>query len=180
MESNNKPVIKLKKLSKTDNEIKQLHSTMENTTIRLNDGRKNSGHGRTQVFGYINNRRGFHQAKNNFEYPELYKELKTIGKKIDPLAFNAIQVNDNYQCKKHIDKNNVGKSMLFSIGDYDGGDLVIYEDEDHPQKYNIAYSPILFDGSEYYHEVLPIKHGHRYSFVFFLSKAPQRISKGKK
>jgi hypothetical protein len=63
MESNNKPVIKLKKLSKTDNEIKQLNSTMENTTIRLNDGRKNSGHGRTQYSDILTIEGGFIKLK---------------------------------------------------------------------------------------------------------------------
>jgi hypothetical protein len=139
---------------------------ISNTTIRLNDSRKNSGKGRTQVFGYGNLRaKGFGEYANNTEYPELYRALLLFGKKIVPnyIPFTAIQVNHNYKTKKHIDGNNVGLSLAVSFGDFTGGELVIGDKE-----YQTKLYPIIFNGALSEHFNKPIK-GNRYSLVFFVS-----------
>ena len=98
---------------------------------------------------------------------ELYKVLKKLGKKISKTRYNGIQLNKNYTAKKHIDKNNIGESIIIGFGDYKGGDLNI-ETDDGIIKHDIR-TPLLFNGAENYHWVSPIKSGTRYSVVFFKS-----------
>lgn len=142
------------------------------TTIRTNEGRKNSGAGRTQVFGYGNRRKmGFGEFVNNRDYPELYRALLIFGSKIVPeyIPFTAIQVNHNYKTKKHIDGNNIGLSLAVSFGDFTGGELVVGN-----QDYQTKEYPVIFNGALREHFNRTIK-GNRYSLVYFVS-APKKYS----
>ena len=56
-----------------DKTVVELLHLLEQTTIAINTSRTNSGVGRTQCFGIINNRRGLNPAKNNFRFPYLFK-----------------------------------------------------------------------------------------------------------
>lgn len=156
-----------------DKDIKKLLELLEATTIPITNSRKNSGVGRSQVFGIIHRRyhSGYKEGRNNVKFPEIYKLLLKVGRKYCKIPFNAIQLNHNYEAKKHIDKNNEGNSCIFSIGNYKGGLLQIYEDGENskPTNYDINYQPLIFNGANYYHKVTPIKSGNRYSFVFFNS-----------
>lgn len=143
-----------------------------NTTIRVTDSRKNSGYGRSQVFGYGNVRgKGFGEFKNNTDYAELYRALLIFGSKIVPdyIPFTAIQVNHNYKTKKHIDGNNIGLSLAVSFGDFTGGELVVGGKEYQTKEY-----PIIFNGALSEHFNRAIK-GDRYSLVYFAS-APKKYS----
>lgn len=145
---------------------------ISNTTIRITDSRKNSGAGRSQVFGYGNIRgKGFGEFKNNTSYPELYRALLIFGMKIVPdyIPFTAIQVNHNYKTKKHIDINNIGLSLAVSFGDFTGGELVIGSNSYQTKEY-----PVIFNGALTEHFNQPIK-GDRYSLVFFVN-APKKYS----
>jgi hypothetical protein len=145
---------------------------ISNTTIRITDSRKNSGVGRTQVFGYGNIRtKGFGEFKNNTDYPELYRALLIFGMKVVPdyIPFTAIQVNHNYKTKKHIDANNIGLSLAVSFGNFTGGELVIGNKE-----YQTKLHPVIFNGALSEHFNKPIK-GDRYSLVFFVS-APKKYT----
>jgi hypothetical protein len=139
---------------------------ISNTTIRITDSRRNSGVGRTQVFGYGNIRaKGFGEFKNNTDYPELYRALLIFGMKVVPdyIPFTAIQVNHNYKTKKHIDANNIGLSLAVSFGNFTGGELVIGNKE-----YQTKLHPVIFNGALSEHFNKPIK-GNRYSLVYFIS-----------
>ena len=152
-----------------DNKVLPLISQ---TTIRINDARKNSGVGRTQVFGYGNRRQlGFGEYANNRDYPELYKALVVFGSKVVPsyIPWTAIQVNHNYKTKKHIDGNNTGLSLAVSFGDFTGGELVIEDKE-----YQTRLHPVIFNGALKEHFNRPIK-GNRYSLVYFVS-APKNAT----
>lgn len=81
---------------------------------------------------------------------------------------NTATLNKDFVCSKHKDRMNKGKSVLFGFGDYEDGETIIYNDNDKPYKFDINRKPILFDGSKYYHEVLPFKNGNRYSVVSYL------------
>lgn len=145
---------------------------ISNTTIRITDSRKNSGVGRSQVFGYGNIRgKGFGEFKNNTIYPELYRALLIFGMKIVPdyIPFTSIQVNHNYKTKKHIDSNNIGLSLAVSFGDFTGGELVIGNNSYQTKEY-----PVIFNGALSEHFNRPIK-GDRYSLVYFVS-APKKYS----
>jgi len=142
------------------------------TTIRINDTRKNSGVGRTQVFGYGRRRQlGFGEFKNNSDHPELWRALAIFGSKVVPnyIPWSAIQVNHNYKTKKHIDGNNIGLSLAVSFGDFTGGELVIGTNE-----YQTKLHPVIFNGALTEHFNKPIK-GNRYSLVYFVS-APKNAT----
>eukprot|EP00931_Biecheleriopsis_adriatica_P045697 TRINITY_DN26165_c0_g1_i1.p1 TRINITY_DN26165_c0_g1~~TRINITY_DN26165_c0_g1_i1.p1 ORF type:complete len:466 (+),score=107.45 TRINITY_DN26165_c0_g1_i1:34-1398(+) len=44
-------------------------------------------------------------------------------------AFTSIQVNKNYAARPHVDKNNLGSSLIVGIGDYEGGELWVHDEE---------------------------------------------------
>lgn len=148
-----------------EEQIKDLWDELKRTKLRTCYSRKNSGIGKTQAFGWINRRgKGPGPAANNTKYPELYQKLKIFGESMDD-DFDGIQLNHNYKSEMHIDKNNVGESVIVSFGDYDGGELVI-----EGKICDTRLQPILFDGSLYRHWNLPITRGDKYSLVFFKNK----------
>ena len=131
------------------------------------------------AFGFGNNYRGFHMFKKNKEHPEVYKALVELGEAIVPKGwdFQTIQLNHNGKCKKHRDKNNVGKSVIIGIGDYKGGELRVWNAEDaNPRDYNLKDRPTLFNGALLPHETQPFETGEyerghgRYTIVYFRHK----------
>jgi hypothetical protein len=96
------------------------------------------------------------------KYPEIYKELQRIGDEIG-FKYNSIQVNRNLVCPSHIDKTNVGDSMLISFGDYKGCNIVI-----NGVEYNAYHHPTIFNGSQLEHSNTPLLEGTKYSLVYFL------------
>lgn len=173
---------KVKFLPKIDlHDVFELWDELRRTYLRINHSRKNSGSGRTQVFGWINKRgKGPGPAANNLKYPELYKKLCNFGEILKQkfaqndfdFQYDGIQLNHNYESLKHIDKNNVGESVLVSFGEYEGGELVVED-----VIYDTRLQPILFDGSKYYHWNKPIVNGNKYSLVFFKNNKVQDLKK---
>ena len=106
------------------------------------------------------------KTKEN-KFKDVYNLSKEIAKK-NNIKFTTIQFNKNYQCAKHIDKNNVGESSIIGLGDYEGGELLIYYDgeNNHPQKINIKNKFYKFNGSKYYHETAPFT-GERHTLVYY-------------
>lgn len=102
------------------------------------------------------------------KYKDLYRETKKLMKIKDPkFQFSSIQYNKNHKAMKHTDGNNVGTSMIIGLGDYTGGELIVYDkDGKNPTKHNIKNRFIKFNGSIYPHETAPFK-GERYSLVFY-------------
>jgi len=151
-------------LPKSDPLLKALKEWMDDNELPINKSRANSGIGRSQTVGRVRQKfkSTFNESAFTKKHPDLKKLLHEIGKKYDPIGFTSIQVNQNYEAKPHIDKNNIGLSMIFAIGDYSGGDLYIND-----KKHNIAYHPLIFNGANNLHYVSKITQGDRYSFVFF-------------
>ena len=49
--------------------------------------------------------------------------------------YTSIQLNRGYACKLHVDSNNVGPSAIIAVGNFEGGDLwIMDEDGDCPQQ----------------------------------------------
>ena len=141
--------------------------------LRLNENRACSGKGRTACFGIVNTRRsvasGF--AAHNIHRPHLYKMLLDFGVTHVPIQWNAIQVNQNYQCKKHRDSGNVGISFIVAFGTYAGGNLRVYQQTRYGETatdYNIRHRPVTGIFSHFEHEVLPFT-GDRFSLVYYKS-----------
>ena len=101
----------------------------------------------------------------SLEYPNIYNEIVRIGKLICPFEFSSIQMNKNLVCPIHTDRNNVGKSLLVSFGNYEGNNIVV-----DGQEYNTNCRPLIFNGAELQHENTPQISGTKYSLIFFDSK----------
>jgi len=142
---------------------------------------KKSGKGviaRGVAFGFGMRRvQGYGSFSTNAQHPEVYKALREFGNAIAPKGwdYQTIQLNHNVRAKKHLDTNNVGKSVIIGIGDYNGGDLRVFSpDSSKHQDYNIKDRPILFNGAVLPHETQafsnPTEYERgkgRYTIVFF-------------
>tara|TARA_R110002124_G_scaffold125735_2_gene285005 strand:- start:1000 stop:1497 length:498 start_codon:yes stop_codon:yes gene_type:complete len=114
---------------------------------------------------------GHHLRDNNNNHQDKFQRIKELSHEIADefgCEFTTIQFNKNYQCAKHIDGKNAGISHIIGLGDYEGGELLIYYDgpDKEPTSVDIKNQFYSFDGSEYYHETSPYT-GERHSIVFF-------------
>lgn len=120
---------------------------------------------RAMTLGMIRARRTrqYGLSANSKKYPQLYEAIMELGRKICPIEFTAIHVNHNVVCPRHLDGNNVGQSVILSMGDYDGCRLMV----EGYGEYDTLNHPLLFDGSKAYHWNTPLTRGNKYSLVFF-------------
>jgi len=97
------------------------------------------------------------------KHPHIWKLIQQIGKQLpDDFKYTSVFVNHNVICNPHKDKNNIGKSILLSFGDYEGCNIVIDGVE-----YNANRQPVLFNGVLLEHYNTPNLVGNKYSLVFF-------------
>ncbi len=99
------------------------------------------------------------------KYDRIWEITKEIAKDVE---YTSVQYNKNQKCAKHIDGNNAGVSTIIGLGDYEGGELLIYYDGENepPTKVDIKNKFVQFDGRKYYHETADFK-GNRFTLVFF-------------
>ena len=145
------------------------------TIVRVNDSRENtSGKGRTQSYGIINRPLGGHgigQCKNNYTNPEILDLGRMIASVLCPeINYTSFMLNQDYVALPHVDKNNIGESLVVGFGDYEGGELVVND-----VAHNIRYQPIIMDASKHIHYVKPITSGTKYSIIFFRNKFPKKF-----
>ena len=149
-------------------QLATLYEVIKRRAIPMNSNRKICGLGRSVTFGHLNRRyyKGLHESVWNSKRPDLYKELCALGDLIAPRGMDkvGIQVNHNYRCNAHKDKNNQGTSVIVAFGDFTGGELRVENDV-----IDINGKPYEFDGSVCEHETLPFE-GDRYSVVYFYHK----------
>ena len=79
-----------------------------------------------------------------------------------------IQYNQNQVSAKHKDRNNVGDSYIIALGDYEGGLLKVWhnDDDEEPEYIDIKNKFYKFDGGKKWHESTAFT-GTRLSLVFF-------------
>jgi hypothetical protein len=96
--------------------------------------------------------------------PKVFEELKRIASIIRPeFTFTSIHINKNLTCPRHKDEKNVGKSMIISIGDYEGSKLMI-----EGCIYDTLYIPILFNGADLEHwNSDDLTGSNKYSIVYY-------------
>ena len=101
-------------------------------------------------------------------YNKLFKETKKLMRLKDPkFKFTSIQYNKNHRAARHRDAKNTGISYIVGLGEYKGGELLIFdENEKNPVKHDIKGKFNTFNGSIYPHETAPFK-GERYTLVFY-------------
>lgn len=112
------------------------------------------------------------QQNSRYDSKPKYKEIREVAfslmKQHNPnFQFSSIQFNKNNRTAKHKDGNNVGVSYILGLGDYTGGELIVYdEDGKNPKRVDIKNRFYKFDGSKLPHETAPFK-GDRYTLVFY-------------
>ena len=84
----------------------------------------------------------------------------------------TITINKNLVCPPHKDKYNKSSSVIFSIGDYEGCNLIIQK-PDGDEEINTFRNPVMFEGSKYTHYNTPLISGTKYSFIFFSVCLPE-------
>ena len=103
-------------------------------------------------------------------FKKLFKECKKLMKMHDPnFEFTTIQYNKNMRAARHVDGRNVGISYIVGLGNYTGGELIVYDNDKKPTgavKHDLRNNFLSFNGSKFLHEVAPFK-GERYTIVFF-------------
>ena len=93
----------------------------------------------------------------------------TLHEIADGFSFTTAHINRNFCGAPHVDRNNVGLSMAFALGEYTGGELVV--ETDNPRVlacHDTHRRPVIFDGHRP-HWVLPY-HGTRYSIILYTRK----------
>ena len=103
-----------------------------------------------------------------------YQKCFDISKKLfneyspEPdFKWTTIQYNSNQVSAKHKDKNNIGESYIIGLGDYEGGLLKVWHNEDEEPEYiDIKNKFYKFNGAKLYHESTAFT-GTRLSLVFF-------------
>jgi hypothetical protein len=104
-------------------------------------------------------------------YPAILQEMMRVAHEIAPnFEYNSIQLNKDLTCPPHRDDKNRGTSLIFSIGDYTGSDLVI---EGRP--YTTKNTPMFFDGGVYQHWNTPDLQGTKYSLIYFTNNTKKTI-----
>ena len=102
------------------------------------------------------------------KYKKLFRESKKLMRMKDPkFKFTSIQYNKNHRAARHRDAKNTGVSYIVGLGNYTGGELIIFDEhEKNPVKHDIKGKFNTFDGSKYPHETAPFS-GERYTLVFY-------------
>jgi len=81
--------------------------------------------------------------------------------------WTTIQYNCNQKSNKHKDKNNIGESYIIGLGDYEGGRLKVWHNENEDPEYvDIKNKFYKFNGAKLYHETEDFT-GTRLSLVYF-------------
>ena len=151
--------------------FKELLEHLTTKKIEMNRYRSNSGLGRSQCYGIVRKRSMAPDlSRCSWKDAKMHYLLMKFARVNVPIPFTSIQVNENYQTKKHKDTHNIGDSLIVAFGSYTGGELVLYEGN-NKKEYNISNRPLLFNGSKTYHSTNDFT-GQRYSLVFHTTEAP--------
>lgn len=124
--------------------------------------------GGTLIFGIATNPKmpgKFGTRRNNWYYEYLYNECKYILREYFPtFTWNQIFLHFNYCAHKHIDKcGNDDEVLIISFGDYEGGNLVMIDEEGVENELETKNRVSYTLGGRYNHFNKPIT-GKKYSF----------------
>ena len=169
-------------LSKNDIDILvKIYETLEDITLPIaycgvnrvgsHHARKigvtNQRDARQTVFEMTYYRGSFQASSYSKKYPHVMTLFKDfIDSHNKGFEFKSVYVNRNTVCKKHLDSKNTGTSLLVGLGSYTGGETILYNKDDIPEKFNINTHSLVFDGSKIPHSSETFT-GTRYSLVFF-------------
>ena len=150
-------------------DVLEIYDLLNNINIPVCDNKqgraKSFGRHRSMTLGMVTARvsRKYGLSLYTKKYFHLYQLLLKFGKTICPFEFNAIHINHNVVCPRHLDGNNKDNSLLVSFGDYKGCNIVV----EGCGEYDTNCRPIIFNGGKHYHYNTPLKEGTKFSLVFF-------------
>ena len=82
---------------------------------------------RQDCFGWIKHKGSLQESAISKRYPQALPMFKQFMDHHCPgFTFSSVYVNYNTVCKKHLDSANTQDSIIVGIGDYSGGQTVIY------------------------------------------------------
>tara|TARA_R110000822_G_scaffold94231_1_gene216220 strand:+ start:1770 stop:2357 length:588 start_codon:yes stop_codon:yes gene_type:complete len=119
-----------------------------------------------------------YKSKAMEDNPWLLDMFKEYSNNYFPtFEWTEIQINhmpEGCRTKQHLDKVNVGDSILIAFGDYKGGLTYVKNKNDRNYEIHDArFEPIQFNGAERLHGVTTITSGDRFSLVFYKNKERQ-------
>jgi len=138
----------------------------------------------SDTLGLLRDRCGdIHMTPSSVKYPEVVTLINKwlsdrLPTNMRSFVWTSLNVNKDYAAYIHRDGNNFGPSMIAAFGDFTGGELNYYPDDDgkgEPGKllkgkhkiesFDLGKGLALFNGNSA-HSVSPFK-GNRFSIVFF-------------
>lgn len=138
----------------------------------------------SDTLGLLRDRIGdIHLTQSSEKYPEFVGVINKwlmdrLPADMKPFVWTSLNVNKNYAAYIHRDGNNFGPSMISAFGDFTGGELNYYPDDDgkgEPGKllkgthkkdsFDLGNGLALFNGNSA-HSVNDFE-GNRFSIVFF-------------
>merc|ERR1719265_801046 len=151
-------------------------------TTRVNVMQKDVTWVWSDTLGLIRDRMGdIHLTQATKQYPEvvrLFNKWLTdrLPEEARGFKFTSLNVNKDYAAKIHRDGNNFGPSMISAFGDFTGGQLNYYPEDDGKQQnlkhlntkevqFNVQEGLVLFNGN-CAHSVSSFT-GNRFSVVWF-------------
>ena len=162
---------------------KQLLETMRDFKFPKNYNRKNvlnkdQNSYEGFVLGLINNRgsmisqgypaQDLSQLTKKAKYKPIYILAKKVMREKNPnFKFTSIQFNKNHKSARHKDDKNATDSYIIGLGDYTGGKLRVWsENEKTYVDYNIKNRWLRFNGAKHFHQTLPFV-GERFTLVYY-------------
>lgn len=98
----------------------------------------------------------------NIKYKKLRKYLDSVANNEFPeFRYNAITCNHNFKTIPHYDGSNTSDSIIYGVGNYKGGELVVENNE-----YDIKYKWMRFNGKKNKHWTKEFS-GDRWTFVYY-------------
>jgi hypothetical protein len=139
----------------------------------------------SDTLGLLRDRVGdIHLTKPTIAYPEVSQVINRwlkdrLPEDMRQFSFTTLNLNKNYAAGIHRDGNNFGPSMISAFGDFGGGALNYYADDDGktepkaleksygkpPMKLNLKQGVCMFNGNNC-HSVDDFQ-GNRFSVVYF-------------
>lgn len=105
-------------------------------------------------------------AKNPAGAFLIYFMNTCIQKMFPTFHFTAVMMNKNFEGQLHVDRLNIGRSVMITFGDFVGGELMIHDyRESEANVIEVKDKAIIFDGNMA-HATMPYS-GVRYTYVFF-------------
>ena len=99
---------------------------------------------------------------------ELWHTLKELVRSVDPAYhFSSIQINKNFAGTPHIDRNDVHYQYALSLGEFEGGDLVVSTDDPYLYVQHETHNRLTKCDGRHPHWVTRRTGGDRYSLIMY-------------